>query len=352
MLIHRFIALPAARLLSAWLLGSWLLAACPLGTHAQGDVKRLEAARDLARRGLEALRALNFESADALFTQALELHDAPTLRVGRARARTGRGLLASAAQDYRAALAAPAPATALEAVKAAHRDAQAELAALAPRVPRLTVQIQGEATDLTVNGVQWSLSQVGLPAPLDVGEYTIVARNRAGRSSEQQVRLAEGQHETVELSFDNRRPPFSVAATLGYGEVLSTESVSFGFNGGVRGGYTFDSSVYLGVWWNIYESYYGESGTYPYTYSESHFMTLAAESGYEFRSSSWTIRPSLQLGLLADLEGDTHFMAGPGVLVAHTFDKFHIGADVRAIVWSEGESGVALTFHAGFAFGG
>jgi hypothetical protein len=100
----------------------------------------VEAARKLARQGLEALERHDFLEAEELLSRALTMHDAPTLHFRRAQARVALGRLLAAADDYRVArdwLDAPGEPPVFATTR---KDAASELASLEPRIPQLTVE--------------------------------------------------------------------------------------------------------------------------------------------------------------------------------------------------------------------
>lgn len=171
---------------------------------AQGE---LEAARELGRQGLAALGKQDFAAADDLLSRAMAMHDAPTLRLARARTRRGLGHLLSAAEDYRVAHGWPLDKAEPPIFTKVRKEAADELAALEARIPRLTLEVSGGAT-VRVAGVVWPETILGTPRLIDPGEYLIEATWPSAETAQMRVRLEPGQHEVVRL-----QPEPAAAAT-------------------------------------------------------------------------------------------------------------------------------------------
>lgn len=158
----------------------------------------LAAARETARLGLAALEHQDFASADDLLSRAIAMHDAPTLRLARARARDALGRMLAAAEDYRIVDQWPRRDNEHKAFASARKQAAAELGALNENIPRLVVELQGKGR-IRVGGIEWPAATHGTPRLLDPGEYVIEAVAPAGMVVRERVRLARGQHETIKL---------------------------------------------------------------------------------------------------------------------------------------------------------
>lgn len=169
----------------------------PADAHAQAETSARDEARELGKAALERWDARDYAQAEALFSQAIAAYDAPTLRLGRARASVQLGHWIAAAEDYRTAIsAAPEPGEPAAFVEA-RSAAKVELAELLPRIPRLTVLIAGaERPAVSVDGRGWtSLSE---PQSVDPGTHRVAAAFASG-AVEEEVTVAEGGSARVEL---------------------------------------------------------------------------------------------------------------------------------------------------------
>jgi hypothetical protein len=184
--------------------GGWLLAGCCMlfaaGVSAQssGDAERA-AARELGKQGLTALDQGDFAVAEDRLSRAIELHDVPTLRLARARTRRAREKLVSAGEDYRAVLRWPKAPGEPSVFAEARRDARSELDALEPRIPRLTIVLRGGPAKVIVGGVEWPEALIGVPRPMDPGEYVVEVASADAPVDSRRIRLAVGQTETLTL---------------------------------------------------------------------------------------------------------------------------------------------------------
>jgi hypothetical protein len=163
--------------------------------------------------------------------------------------------------------------------------------------------------------------------------------------------------------------PISVALLLGYGFKTDRQTGGlgvdpYGLMAGVRGGYTLDFALYLGVFFNYYLGSSGETGSGRITTEvrdvSANYMQFGAEVGYDFDAGPVLIRPSLQIGMAiafsdADRAGVTQsvsdLMFGPGVTVLVPVDDFFIGGDLRgSLVTGDGIAAVTLAVTGGMKF--
>lgn len=179
-----------------------------LGAAAAGQASQREApeqaARELGRRGLEAVASGDFWSAEERLSQAIALHDAPRWRLGRARARRGLGRLMSAADDYQAVLHASSQAGRLAAASDERAQAQSELAALEPSIPFLRIELVGGDAIIKVGGVHWPAAALARPQPIDPGDYRIEALLASGEVLAQSVTIDPGRVESVRFDLTLR----------------------------------------------------------------------------------------------------------------------------------------------------
>ncbi|NLE87284.1 MAG: hypothetical protein GX607_12895 [Myxococcales bacterium] len=197
-------------------------------------------ARAAAYAGVEAFEAGRWSEAVDYFTRAESIIHSPMhlAYIGRARAQLGE--LVSARETLLKVLREEAH---NDVAREAQAAARAELEALEPRLPMLTIQVQGaedQAFEVSVDGKSLPPALVGIPTPTDPGERTILVTSTNARA-ERTVRLAEGARETVVLELR----PTSEGAEAGSVEVVSVSPLTSDTSGisGLRVG----SYVALGV---------------------------------------------------------------------------------------------------------
>ena len=162
--------------------------------------------------------------------------------------------------------------------------------------------------------------------------------------------------------------PISIALLLGYG--FKTDRATgglgtdpYGFMAGVRGGYTLDFALYLGVYFNYFLGSTDETGSerIATVMREVHasYMQFGAEVGYDFAAGPVILRPSLEIGVALAFsnaaDGMTRsvgdLMFAPGVTVLYPIDDFFLGGDLRgSLVTGDGVSAVTLAATGGMKF--
>jgi hypothetical protein len=177
-----------------WSYGLW-----SSGARAQTDEQRA-AARVAAKECIKDLDEGRYEEALDYCKRAEAIMHAPTHLLLIARADSKLGRLVEAQEAYiriqREPLASDAPAAFVD---AQHKAAE-EQAALAPRIPSLTVQLEGgTAADVTVmlDGKALPSAVIGLPGPVDPGEHKLSAMGATRAADPATVVIAEGAKETV-----------------------------------------------------------------------------------------------------------------------------------------------------------
>jgi hypothetical protein len=130
----------------------------------------IERARALFVQGVEATRAERWEAARIAFERSLAIVDLPNTRLNLASAQAHTGRLVAAVENYRRFLT--------EATGAAERfraDAEAALAAVEPRIPRLRLRLRGllPSDRLEVDGRALSREEAASAVPLDPGQHTV-----------------------------------------------------------------------------------------------------------------------------------------------------------------------------------
>jgi hypothetical protein len=140
-----------------------VLAAEPPLAHAEGGDAERAAARALAFDAQSALESRDYAAAADRFARADALVQAPTLKLGLARAQVGLGQLLAARELYARIVREGAQPDASPAFKRAVETAKIELAALEARLPLARVQV--EAPDPPPEAVAAS-QRAPTPAPL------------------------------------------------------------------------------------------------------------------------------------------------------------------------------------------
>lgn len=184
---------------------------------AQTDEERA-GARTAARDGAKAFGEGRWADAIDLFSRAQALVKAPPHLLYIARAHEKLGQWVKAREYYlqikRTQLADDAPAAFIE----AKQTAETELAVLEPRLPYVTVSVQGAgsaAVTVTMNGVQIPAALVGVRRPVDPGEHKFQAFAKDMESEVVAVRVKEGAKENVALTLIAKPGAVAPAGTTG-----------------------------------------------------------------------------------------------------------------------------------------
>lgn len=160
-------------------------------------------ARAAANAGLDAIADQRWQDAIGYFQKAESIVHAPPHLLNIARAHEKLGQLVEAREAYLKVVREELPADAPKAFRQAQADARSELAALEPRVPRVSVVVQG-AGELPVkvhmNGNLVPDGLVGVPRPLNPGSYEFQAFAEGARSNPSTLVLREGAAETMVLT--------------------------------------------------------------------------------------------------------------------------------------------------------
>jgi hypothetical protein len=171
---------------------------------AQDDATKARA-REMAQQGMDASQAGDHQRAQDLFHRAYTLVPAPTIAVREGRELVALGRLVDAVEAYVRATRTPLGADAPSAFRDAVRQAEAELSSLRPRLPKLTIQIEGvdpsnPALEVRVDGVRWPAAVLGVSTPIDPGKHVIVAKTKSGNTAKDDVTLAEAESKSIKLT--------------------------------------------------------------------------------------------------------------------------------------------------------
>jgi hypothetical protein len=176
------------------------------------------AAREQFDRGSEAASMSRWSEAVDAFSQSHDLNPAPATLLNLATALAEAGRLREAADSYRTYLA-HRPAAEIARYR---RDAEARLADIDARIPRLTVQLHGlfpnDAVEL--DGVPLPESELAVAQLVDPGDHTLVVRRGELEALRRRVTLAEGARESLDLDVPAvvTPPPATPPPPLDYAE--------------------------------------------------------------------------------------------------------------------------------------
>lgn len=186
------------RSLQALVLALGLLPSVAAAQTSQDE--RRNAARDLGQKGNLAFERGDYSTALDLYRRASTLYPVPTLsvRLGRSLVKLGRLVEAEEAyiQTLRYQLTDDAP----DAFKQAVVVAKSDLAELAPRVPRLKVEVVGGGQpSVMVDGKLLEPALVGVSRKVDPGTYMIRAEAPGSIPTEARVHIRERAREQLRL---------------------------------------------------------------------------------------------------------------------------------------------------------
>jgi hypothetical protein len=158
----------------------------------------------------------------------------------------------------------------------------------------------------------------------------------------------------------------SVAAVVGWGFLTDRKVDRLGADPyrlalGVRGGYSFDSQLYLGAFYSYYigQTREGKSAqTGLMTSSSAYSMQFGGEIGYDWWVGPLVVRPSMQVGAsfafttkLNSASPIGGVMFGPGLSIFKFFDTFYLGGDLRGqIVVGDANSAITVAANGGLRF--
>jgi tetratricopeptide (TPR) repeat protein len=200
-------------LLSGGLALTALLALGRPGLAAEPDAATRSTARKVALDGVAALQRGDAEQAVQKLEKAYRLFRVPSVALWLARALAKRGLLVEASERYQEASRLEGQQGEAAVQAQARKDAAAELEALTPRLPTITVSVEGANSPdvkLSLDGVVIPSALAGEERPVNPGEHRVLGVLGEEELSET-VTLAEGQKQSVTLRFTK---PQSAATPL------------------------------------------------------------------------------------------------------------------------------------------
>jgi len=183
--------------------------------HAQSEEDRANA-RAAAGAGADAFDAGNYQKSADYFERAESLVHSPVHLWYIARSLKELGKLVKA-RELCMRVVREGTKGASSGVLAANDGCQDILKELEGRIPVLTIEVTGLEPGVKYsvkrNGADVSLAVVGIPAPVDPGDYTVIGLADGFHAPEQKVTLAEGGSATVTLTFQPGSPVVAPVAT-------------------------------------------------------------------------------------------------------------------------------------------
>jgi hypothetical protein len=185
-----------------------LLASTSLG---QSEADRTQA-RELGRKGADALDEKNFDAALDLFQRANALYHAPTLTLGLARALAGTGKIVAALEVYERLAregAGPSPsAVSLRAVADGEREARP----LQARIAHALFKVAPVGASVVVDGKPVPRAGLEAERPIDPGHHEAEATSPGYLRRQVSFDVPEGGHTTVTLVLDAAPAPLVAVA--------------------------------------------------------------------------------------------------------------------------------------------
>lgn len=196
-------------LASSLLLAGRVYAADPL------DRDTRDAARKLGYSGVEAFQAGNYQAASEKLEKAYRVAPVPSLGLWSARALAKVGKLVEAAERYAEVTQLRVSSGDQAVQKRAQADAAVELAAIKPKIPSLTVQLEGapaSEVSVAIDGQPMPGDLVDRPQPINPGLHRIEA-SRADKRVTVEVTLNESDQKPVLLTLGTptATPPATAA---------------------------------------------------------------------------------------------------------------------------------------------
>jgi len=209
------------RLVFASLLSFALLVPAPAA--AEPSPADRATARTLAQEGHTALRNGDYAMATDRFSRAVSLVHAPSLLVDLARAQLGMGKLVDAYENYnriiREGVSPGAPASWVKALA----DAKAEVAAIPPRLPWVTITVAGPSEPVvTIDGAPIGAASLGVKRPADPGQHEIRASGAGFLPATKTIALKEGESLAVAIELEEAPPDLEAEPS----ETLAAEPLS------------------------------------------------------------------------------------------------------------------------------
>jgi hypothetical protein len=170
------------------------------------------AARELAVAGAEAFDKQDYATALDRFQRAESLYKVPSIAVMIARCLARQGRVVEAVDKYEETLRMPLDAAAPEAFQRAVAEAAAEVEPARARVARIELRLPADAppkTVVTLDDKPVPAALLGVPTPVDPGVLHLAARAPGREPYTNDIALAEGARQTVEITLAPLRKPMA-----------------------------------------------------------------------------------------------------------------------------------------------
>jgi hypothetical protein len=189
-------------------------AACVLAPGARAS--DVAAAAAIFDRGLAAMQSGDYEKACPALAESFQLDPLPGALFTLSECEARWGHVASSLTHYRDYLQMleGMPAGQRAAQRAREKVARRQVAALAPQVPELTIELPPSAPPGTValrDGKPLGAASLGAPLPVDPGTLVLTARVPGGGEAETRVTIARGEKRSVVLALPAGSGPGSGA---------------------------------------------------------------------------------------------------------------------------------------------
>jgi hypothetical protein len=204
-------------------------------SFAQTDEERA-GARAAASKGVNAFSQGKWAEAADLMARAEKLVHSPTHLLYLGQAQEHLRQLVAAQETYFKVVREKLRPDAPEVFRTAQQEAQKRLDALSPRIPQISIVVQGASSEqpvaVTMDGKTVPEALVGVPHPVDPGAHEFAANVGNRRSNTVRIELREGTTETVILTLPAPAPGETTAVPGPTGSEPKTTSstVAFGPN--------------------------------------------------------------------------------------------------------------------------
>jgi hypothetical protein len=165
-------------------------------------------ARTLAQEGQDALEAKKYSVSVDRFSRAESLVHAPTLLLGLARAQLGLGNLVESQESYNRIIREGVAPNAPRSWNKALADASKEVQSLAPRIPWVTITVNGPTSpEVALDATTVPPASLGVRRAVNPGEHSIRASGEGYLVATKTISLNEGQTLSVTLDLEKAPAP-------------------------------------------------------------------------------------------------------------------------------------------------
>jgi hypothetical protein len=185
-------------------------------------------ARSLAENGAADFKSGEYKSAVGKFERAYAIAKVPKLALWYARALVKVGRLVEASERYAEAMRLEANGPKAAEQRAAQADAESERQQLLPRIPTLSIVVEGAAgasTEVTIDGVPVPSALLSEARPVNPGKHQVKGK-RGQQVESKEVSLDESEKKTLKLHFapDSTGPgagPVTAATVSGISPIVN-----------------------------------------------------------------------------------------------------------------------------------